>query len=72
MGKPAFDTSQLIVAEKKGELIDDLWRSPPDDDVVLTPALRAELDRRLERIDRDGPDGVAWEEVHAQMTVDKL
>jgi putative addiction module component (TIGR02574 family) len=67
MGKPALDVSKLT-ADEKYDLIDDLWRSLSSDDLTLTPALRAELDRRLDRLDRDGPLGVAWEDVDAEMT----
>src|SRR5262249_17390883 len=57
-----------LTAEEKYDLIDDLWRSLSPDEIALSPALRAELDRRLERLDRDGPAGVAWEDVYAEMT----
>jgi putative addiction module component (TIGR02574 family) len=70
MGKPALDISKLS-ADEKCDLIDDLWRSLSPDDLVLKPALRAELDRRLERLDRDGPVGVAWEDVYAEMANDE-
>ena len=70
MGKPALDVSKLT-ADEKFDLIDDLWRSPSPDDLVVKPALRAELDRRLDRLDRDGPVGVAWEDVYAEMTNDE-
>jgi putative addiction module component (TIGR02574 family) len=67
MGKPAIDLSTLSSGEKFA-LIDDLWRSLSPDDFALTPELRAELDRRLDRLDRDGPVGVAWEDVDAELT----
>ncbi len=67
MGKPALDVSALT-ADEKFDLIDDLWRSLSPDDFTINPALRAELDRRLERLDREGPVGVAWEDVYAEMT----
>jgi len=67
MGKPAIDVSKLT-ADEKYDLIDDLWRSLSPDDFTLTSALRAELDRRLDRLDQDGPVGVAWEDVYAEMT----
>ena len=70
MGKPALDLSTLT-AEEKLDLIDDLWRSFTPDDFVLSPELRAELDRRLERMDREGPIGVAWEDVLAEMTTEE-
>jgi len=66
MGKPALDVSKLT-ADEKLDLIDDLWRSLTPDDLVLGPGLRTELDRRLDRLDRDGPVGVAWEDVYAEM-----
>jgi putative addiction module component (TIGR02574 family) len=69
MVKAALDVSKLTVAEKC-DLIDDLWRSLSPDDFTLTPALRAELDRRLDRLDQDGSVGVAWEDVYAEMTSD--
>lgn len=70
MGKPAFDLSRLT-ADEKLDLIDDLWRSLSPDDLPLSPELCAELDRRLDRLDREGPIGVTWEEVRAEMTTDE-
>jgi putative addiction module component (TIGR02574 family) len=67
MGKPAFDVSTLSTNEKL-DLIDDLWRSLPLNDPALNPALCAELDRRLDRLDRDGPVGVSWDDVYTEMT----
>lgn len=69
MGKPALDVSKLTVTEKY-DLIDDLWRSLSPDDFTLTPALRAELDRRLDRLEQDASIGVAWEDVYAEMKSD--
>jgi putative addiction module component (TIGR02574 family) len=66
MGKPAFDVSSLT-ADEKFELIDDLWRSLSANDLAMSPALCAALDQRLERLDRDGAVGIAWEEVDAEM-----
>lgn len=70
MGKPAVDVSKLTTDEKY-DLIDDLWRSLSANELTMTPALRAELDRRLERLDREGPVGVTWEEVDAELSGDK-
>jgi putative addiction module component (TIGR02574 family) len=66
MGKPALDVSKLTTDEKF-DLIDDLWRSLSANELAVTPALRTELDRRLERLDRDGAVGIAWEEVDAEL-----
>ncbi|WP_437724766.1 addiction module protein [Sorangium sp. So ce861] len=67
MGKPALDLSKLTTDEKL-ELIDDLWRSLSSDDLSLCSELRAELDRRLDRVELEGPIGVPWEDVRAEMT----
>jgi putative addiction module component (TIGR02574 family) len=68
MGKPALDLSRLT-ADEKLDLIDDLWRSP----LFGRPSseLRAELDRRLDRLELEGPIGVPWEDVRAEMTTDE-
>jgi putative addiction module component (TIGR02574 family) len=70
MAKPALDLSALT-AEEKVDLIDDLWSSLRDDELGLTPEQTAELDRRLERLDRDGPVGTPWEVVRAEMSRDR-
>ena len=70
MGKPALDLSKLT-ADEKLELIDDLWQSLSSDDLPLSSELRAELDRRLDRLDLEGPVGVPWEDVRAEMTTRK-
>ena len=36
-------------------------------DDTVSAEIRAELDRRLESIERDGPVGVDWEDVNAEM-----
>ncbi len=67
MAKPALDLSTLTPDEKLA-LIDDLWGSLRPEDLALTPEQAAELDRRLENLDRDGPIGVPWEAVRSQMS----
>lgn len=54
MAKPALDLSGLTPDEKL-DLIDEIWGSFGPDDFTLDAAQRAELDRRLEQLDRDGP-----------------
>ena len=66
MAKPALDLTRLS-ADEKFDLIDALWQSFTSDDFALTPELRTELDRRLDRIDREGVKGVAWEDLRAEM-----
>ena len=67
MAKPALDLSSLT-SDEKLELIDDLWGSLKPEDFELTPAQQAELDRRLERLDREGPVGNSWDDVRAKMS----
>jgi putative addiction module component (TIGR02574 family) len=67
MAKPALNLDSLT-SEEKLELIDELWLSVEFDQLPLSPELRAELDRRLDRIESEGDAGVPWEQVRAQMT----
>jgi putative addiction module component (TIGR02574 family) len=67
VAKPALNVGALT-PEEKLELIDDLWASISADDLPLTPEHQAELDRRLDRLDREGPVGTPWESVRAEMT----
>lgn len=66
MSKPALDIERLT-PEERLELIERLWDSLSDDDVPSTDAQRQELDRRLDALDREGPVGVPWEQVHDEM-----
>ena len=65
--KPALDLTTLTPDEKL-ELIDDLWGSLKPEDFELNGEQRAELDRRLDRLDREGPVGMSWESVRAKMS----
>jgi putative addiction module component (TIGR02574 family) len=67
MAKPALDLAALT-PEEKLELIDDLWGSLRPEDFALTSEQQAELDRRLEKLDREGPVGTPWETVRAEMS----
>lgn len=67
MAKPALDLDSLTASEKF-ELIDELWQSLEPDDLKLTPEQRIELDRRIDRLDREGPAGKPWQVVRDQMT----
>ena len=67
MAKPALNLTALTT-EEKIELIDELWTSIDFGAVPLTPAQRAEIDRRLNRLDEEGPVGIPWEQVRSEMT----
>lgn len=60
----AIDISTLTV-EQRLELLDEIWESlyATPQVIPLTEAQREELDRRLDEVDRDGPDGIPWDEV---------
>ncbi len=64
MAKPDIDIASLTNDERL-RLIEELWdslRETPDA-VPLTEAQRSELDRRLDEMERDGGEGIPWEEV---------
>jgi putative addiction module component (TIGR02574 family) len=64
MAKRAFEIEKLTPAERL-QLVEELWDSLCDqpDAIPLTEAQRAELDRRLDDLERDGPVGIPWDEV---------
>ena len=68
MSRAQFDFSKLSIAERI-QLAEDLWDSIPEDaaDVPLTEAQKAELDRRLEDLERDPDAGESWEVVRARL-----
>ena len=47
------------------QLVEELWESLCDtpEAVPLTAAHRAELDRRLDDLELEGPTGIPWDEV---------
>ena len=66
MAKPALDLTKLT-PEEKLELIDELWTSISPEEFPLTEEQSVELHRRLDRLDEDGPTGVSWDRVRAEM-----
>ena len=63
-----FDFTKLSIAERI-QLAEDLWESIPEEgtDVPLTEAQKAELDRRLEDVERNPETGEPWEVVRARL-----
>ena len=59
--------SKIDVRDLSGEewlnLIGQLWDSLQAEEVPVTESQKAELDRRLEEMDRDGERGIPWDEV---------
>ena len=66
MGEPALDISALT-PEQRLELIEHLWDSLSPEEVPLTEAQKKELDRRLERLERDGASGSSWDDVERRI-----
>ena len=48
-------------------LISQLWDSLEADQLPLTAAQQAELDRRLETLDQDRKEGITWVELKAEL-----
>ena len=64
MSKQTVDIAALTPEERLG-LLEQLWDSLAEhsEAVPLTDAQRAELDRRLDDLDQEGPVGIPWDEV---------
>jgi len=64
----AFVFTKLSSAERI-QRAEDLWESIPEEgvDVPLTEAQNAELDRRLEDLERNPDAGEPWEVVRARL-----
>jgi putative addiction module component (TIGR02574 family) len=75
IAKRALDLSRLgdLPIEYRLKAVEELWDSiaaeDPDLAVPLTPALLAELDRRLEEHRVDPTSVVPWEQVRAELVV---
>jgi putative addiction module component (TIGR02574 family) len=68
MSIPAIDIDAMEPEERLrliGELWDSLNESP--EDVALTPAQRAELDRRLDRLESGKARLVSWDELKKRL-----
>lgn len=69
MAKPAVDLN-LLSPEERLDLIDELWESLTASQrasIPLTNEQEAELDRRLDDLDTDGPVGISPEELRANI-----
>ncbi len=68
MATPQIDIGRLSLDERL-RLVERLWESLAEtpDSIPLSPAQRAELDRRLDSIDREGATGIPWDEMAARL-----
>lgn len=63
-GMATIDIASLSLEERL-RLLDELWESlsRTPEAIPLTEAQRAELDRRLNELNREGPVGIPWDVV---------
>ena len=68
MSKPTLNIGELS-PEERLRLIQELWDSLDEqpETVPLTSAQREELDRRLDDLERSGPEGIPWDQVLQQI-----
>ena len=68
MSKPAINIEDLNPAERL-RMIEELWDSlsKQPGSVPLTETQREELDRRLDDLERSGPEGIPWDEILTQI-----
>ena len=59
---PPFDIKRLTPRERI-ELAEQLWDSLTEDEIELTPEQSAELERRRDRLAREGAKGRPWRDV---------
>ncbi|PYP44750.1 MAG: hypothetical protein DMD50_13375 [Gemmatimonadetes bacterium] len=59
---PPFDIKRLTPRERI-ELAEQLWDSLTEEEIELTPEQSAELERRRDRLAREGPKGRPWRDV---------
>lgn len=52
-----------LTADERLALLEEIWDSLAPEDVPVTDAQRAELDRRLEDLDTNQGRGIPWEDV---------
>jgi putative addiction module component (TIGR02574 family) len=68
MGKTGVNVKSLSRDEQL-DLLDQLWESLGRDPEAfpMSDSQRDELDRRLDDLEAEGPTGLSWEEVVAQI-----
>ena len=49
------------------DLIESLWESLDENDVPVTDAQRAELDRRMAGFDQDWAESVPWDQLRGEL-----
>ena len=49
------------------DLIESLWESLDDEEVPVTDAQRAELDRMIAGFDQDAAESIPWDQLRAEL-----
>jgi putative addiction module component (TIGR02574 family) len=62
-----YDEISRLSPDERLALIAQLWDSLDDNQVQLTPAQQAELERRLETLDQNRAQSVTWETLKAEL-----
>jgi putative addiction module component (TIGR02574 family) len=73
MVKTATIDIEQLTRDERLDLLERLWDLLNRDQATIpvTDRQREELDRRLDRLDQEGPTGVPWERVREEMTTDR-
>lgn len=61
------DQIAKLTSAEKAELLDAVWESLEADALTLTDAQRAELDRRIERLEQNPSDVIAWGKIRSDL-----
>ena len=61
-----FDVKRLS-PEERIELAEELWDSLTEEEIALTPEQLEELERRRDRLEREGPRGRPWRDVLSEI-----
>ena len=56
-----------LTSAEKAESLDAVWESLEADALTLTDAQRAELDSRIERLEKNPSDVVPWEQLRSEL-----
>ena len=62
-----YDELARLTPPERLALISQLWDSLEADQLPLTAAQQAELDRRLDTIDQDRREGITWEALKTEL-----
>jgi putative addiction module component (TIGR02574 family) len=61
------DEITRLSPQERLSLIQQLWESLSDADILLTPAQQAELERRLATLEHDRAHALTWESLKAEL-----